>query len=191
VAGSLDHARTSALPEKVQESPERDRDCGRSLLASLGKYDRDTHSLKTHQCSLIADSTLCSVTLPRWGMMHDGVLYPLKTPELHTRGNGSGLWPTPIKQNSKHSGHAQSGPGKADKLSYAVVRWPTPTKHNAKETNAPTEATRNTPTLASQAGGKLNPTWVEWLMGWPLGHTDLQPLEMDKFRQWLNSHGIY
>jgi DNA (cytosine-5)-methyltransferase 1 len=29
-------------------------------------------------------------------------------------------------------------------------------------------------------GGKLNPTWVEWLMGWPLGWTDLKPLEMDK-----------
>ena len=29
-------------------------------------------------------------------------------------------------------------------------------------------------------GGTLNPTWVEWLMGWPLGWTDLKPLEMDK-----------
>jgi hypothetical protein len=29
--------------------------------------------------------------------------------------------------------------------------------------------------------GQLNPTWVEWLMGWPLGWTDLKPLEMDKF----------
>ena len=28
--------------------------------------------------------------------------------------------------------------------------------------------------------GQLNPTWVEWLMGWPLGWTDLKPLEMDK-----------
>jgi len=30
------------------------------------------------------------------------------------------------------------------------------------------------------AGGALNPMWVEWLMGWPLGWTDLKPLEMDK-----------
>jgi hypothetical protein len=30
-------------------------------------------------------------------------------------------------------------------------------------------------------GGKLNPEWVEWLMGWPLGWTDLKPLETDKF----------
>ena len=28
--------------------------------------------------------------------------------------------------------------------------------------------------------GQLNPPWVEWLMGWPIGWTDLKPLEMDK-----------
>jgi hypothetical protein len=26
----------------------------------------------------------------------------------------------------------------------------------------------------SAIGGKLNPTWVEWLMGFPLGWTDLE-----------------
>ena len=31
--------------------------------------------------------------------------------------------------------------------------------------------------LSAQAGGQLNPTWVEWLMGFPTGHTDLQPSE--------------
>jgi hypothetical protein len=29
-------------------------------------------------------------------------------------------------------------------------------------------------------GGSLNPTWVEWLMGWPLGWTDLKPLATGK-----------
>jgi hypothetical protein len=67
--------------------------------------------------------------------------------------------------------------------------WPTPTAHNAKECNAPSESERNTPTLAAQAGGSLNPTWVEWLMGWPLAWTDLKPLGTDKFRQWRLSHG--
>jgi hypothetical protein len=67
--------------------------------------------------------------------------------------------------------------------------WPTPTSHNAKETNAPSEALRNTPTLAAQAGGKLNPMWVEWLMGWPLGWTDLKPLEMDKSHSAPQQHG--
>jgi hypothetical protein len=40
-------------------------------------------------------------------------------------------------------------------------------------------------------GGKLNPTWTEWLMGWPLEWTDLKPLETDKFQQWQQQHGKY
>ena len=59
-------------------------------------------------------------------------------------------------------------------------RFPTPTAHNAKECASPSEYNRNEPTLATHAGGKLNPMWVEWLMGWPLGWTDLKPLEMGK-----------
>jgi hypothetical protein len=43
----------------------------------------------------------------------------------------------------------------------------------------------------SKDGGSLNPTWVEWLMGWPLGWTDLKPLETARFQAWLRSHGKY
>ena len=31
--------------------------------------------------------------------------------------------------------------------------------------------------LAAQVGGQLNPTWVEWLMGFPIGWTDLNASE--------------
>ena len=34
--------------------------------------------------------------------------------------------------------------------------------------------------LDTQTGGQLNPTWVEWLMGWPLGWSELKPLETGK-----------
>ena len=37
--------------------------------------------------------------------------------------------------------------------------------------------------------GRLNPTWVEWLMGWPLEWTDLKPLETDKSHSVLQPHG--
>ena len=41
-------------------------------------------------------------------------------------------------------------------------------------------------------GGQLNPTWVEWLMGWPRGFTDLRPLAMDKFHSaWLEPFKCY
>ncbi len=40
----------------------------------------------------------------------------------------------------------------------------------------------------SDISGALNPDWVEWLMGWPIGWTDLKPLEMDRFQKWLEAH---
>jgi hypothetical protein len=48
---------------------------------------------------------------------------------------------------------------------------------------------RNSRPLSEQVGGQLNPTWVEWLMGWPIEWTGLEPLEMDRFRLWRRSHG--
>jgi site-specific DNA-cytosine methylase len=42
-------------------------------------------------------------------------------------------------------------------------------------------------------GGKLNPTWVEWLMGLPIGHTELNVLETHKYQslqQWRSKFCI-
>ena len=38
--------------------------------------------------------------------------------------------------------------------------------------------------------GQLNPDWVEWLMGWPIGWTALKPLGMGRFARWCELHGI-
>jgi hypothetical protein len=40
-------------------------------------------------------------------------------------------------------------------------------------------------------GGQLNPEWVEWLMGWPIGHTALEPLATAKYQEWLQQHSPY
>ena len=45
--------------------------------------------------------------------------------------------------------------------------------------------------LGGIAGGPLNPNWVEWLMGWPIGWTDLKPLETDRFQSWQQQHLKY
>ena len=37
----------------------------------------------------------------------------------------------------------------------------------------------------------LTPQLWEWMMGWPIGWSDLRPLEMGKFQAWLRSHGIF
>ena len=63
--------------------------------------------------------------------------------------------------------------------------WPTPRQFMYKD--ATTD--RGKGNLGEKVGGQLNPTWVEWLMGWPIGWTDLKPLAMDKFRSWRQRHG--
>ena len=109
------------------------------------------------------------------------------------------LWPTPRSQDAKHGSctdYELSRDKGKDLLHVAVERmrtWPTPVASMTKENQNPrTPGTKGTQTtLAIEAGGSLNPTWVEWLMGWPLGWTDLKPLETARFRQWCASHGKY
>lgn len=67
--------------------------------------------------------------------------------------------------------------------------WPTHTAHNAKECNAKSESERNTPTLAAQAGGKLNPDWVGWLMGFPIGWANSKDMETRKSHCKPQPHG--
>lgn len=72
------------------------------------------------------------------------------------------------------------------------TRIPTPCSQDAKNsTLPPSQAERDSIPgyliRSEEAGGSLNPNWVEWLMGWPIGWTDSKPLETDKFRQWLHS----
>ena len=103
---------------------------------------------------------------------------------------GRSLWPTPVANHAKKRGdfdmmNPRNGLGAAVKRE----TFTTPTAHNAKQCNAASESQRNTPTLAAQVGGSLNPTWVECLMGWPLGWTDLRPLVTAKCPNALHSHG--
>jgi len=72
LSAAASHAKTYPVQEKAQESQAKEADCGKSLPGLLAKYDPATHLLKTVQCSLIEDSMLFSVTLPRWGTMRNG-----------------------------------------------------------------------------------------------------------------------
>ena len=179
------HAKTSQSQAKETDWKEKNLGSGEKWHGWLAKFDPDLCSWRIAQCSLLEDSIECLVTLPRSGMTRDGMLWERQTLAHRTNETGSGSWPTP----TVHGNYNRKGVSKTsgDGLATAVMKWPTPTAHNAKETNAPSEYNRNTPTLTAQAGGPLNPMWVEWLMGWPLGLTDLKPLAMDKFqfvRQW-------
>jgi hypothetical protein len=187
-------ARTSASQAVAQDLTESAQGCGDIWRGWLAKYDPATSSWKTAQCSFIEDLNESSVTFPRSGMTRDGLLWELPMLERHINETGSGSWPTPQASDNRPRATANSTArriklGKQVSLEAAVKFWPTPTAHNAKEGGFPSEHNRNTPTLSAQAGGSLNPTWVEWLMGWPLGWTDLKPLETDKSHCAQQQHG--
>ena len=127
----------------------------------------------------------------------------------HTDAKGSGFWPTPqARESGKKLGNydhkrnrylTKDGHDYGMGLAQAVQMWPTPRasewkgvgplgskSHQYRLDKSYLDATVQE---AEGRTGKLNPTWVEWLMGWPLGWTDLKPLETDKFQQWLQQHG--
>jgi DNA (cytosine-5)-methyltransferase 1 len=63
--------------------------------------------------------------------------------------------------------------------------WPTPRAFMHKDSTTD----RGKCNLGEVVGGQLNPTWTEWLMGWPLEWTDLKPLETGKSHCVLQQHG--
>lgn len=117
-------------------------------------------------------------------------------PDRRQRGPGRNLrssvaWPTPTVHGNHNAPRAgtKSGTG----LSTAVKRWPTPTANDSKSASCPASpATRDSipgELIRQNSQGPLNPAWVEWLMGWPQGWTDLESLATDRYRSWLQQHG--
>tara|TARA_R100000664_G_C2679648_1_gene88200 strand:- start:120 stop:491 length:372 start_codon:yes stop_codon:yes gene_type:complete len=93
--------------------------------------------------------------------------------------NVNRLWPTPtVKGNYNKASYAgKSGDG----LATAVQKWPTPTARDHKDSGDQTKLAKHAhkkrlgcSVAASnpQGHGSLNPNWVEWLMGFPIGWTD-------------------
>ena len=87
------------------------------------------------------------------------------------KGIERGLWPTPTQADGT------GGPGTAGRdggvnLRTAVTLWPTsPVEGNRNRASYPGKSGDG---LQTAVGGSLNPDWVEWLMGFPIGWTDLE-----------------
>lgn len=93
------------------------------------------------------------------------------------------LWPTPhgMSKDGKSNGPSGNELGGAVNRSLMV---PTPTSRDWKSGKA-SAATRerNSRPLSEHVGGSLNPTWVEWLMGYPTGWTALKHSETQSSRK--------
>lgn len=108
----------------------------------------------------------------------------------------TGMWPTPNVPNGGRIRKSQpDGVKRQHSFETAVRMWPTPAARDYRHPNAKTYQERGGGSKGEQlpnaVGGPLNPPWVEWLIGWPIGWTACEPLETDRFRQWLEQHGKY
>ena len=94
-AGSL--AKILAWPGRDWDWLESAADCGVKCSVSFARYDHDSASWKTRQCSLLGGLTSYSGIWPRWGLMRAGECWGLPMLEPRTYASEYGLWPTPCK----------------------------------------------------------------------------------------------
>jgi len=97
------------------------------------------------------------------------------------------LWPSPNVSDATGS-RLSKGKDRPDEggLLKAARMWRTPDSYPMGGT-APIEQRKaggHSVNLQDQVGGQLNPTWVEWLMGIPIGWTSLNELSKEKYAEW-------
>ena len=99
-------------------------------------------------------------------------------------------WPTPhgFSPDGQSNGPSGNELGRAVNQSLRAVATPLARDWRSGKASQATHD-RNSRPLSEQIGGSLNPTWVEWLMGWKPGWTDLKPLAMDKCHCAPQAHG--
>jgi len=130
--------------------------------------------------------------------MRNGIAYQLPPLVPLTEGTASGFSltgkkthsvPTPtasdhIERRCTSSEALNFETNKSVSLDRWVRRWPTPTARDWKDGSA--SGCKNVPVngllgravhVNSEEPGSLNPPWVEWLMGFPDGWTDLSNSE--------------
>jgi len=133
-------------------------------------------------------STKCYLTWKPKATPQGRLLFQLAVSMPRTEETGSGLWATPRttdgtggprKLDEKGRRISQTNPDLVfgANLADQVKMWPTPTA-NKDACGTPNGKMQkmlgNHPEVRNTGAGTLNPQWVEWLMGYPEGWTDLK-----------------
>lgn len=159
-------ARTYQRQGAATESKEKDRASGSKWQESSARYDLGLHGWKTALCSSSEVLPWSSVILPKWGMTANGSVYQHPSAERPMSVTASGsLLPTVTRRDFRSDSCSPEFKQKADSHSRGK-------------------------TLPWVLGGLLSPEFAEWMMGWPIGWTELKPLEMGKFQEWRRQHSI-
>lgn len=178
-------AKTSVLPELVEAWAASEADFIRTSKDLSKKQSQLSSFLKTSLRSGHADLVVWCGDFPRSGMILGGQLYLPQALEPHTKEtDGSYSLPTPSASTyGSNQGGSAGRTGKQRPSLETMARknlWPTPTVFGNHQNKI--QGNSHLIGLATAVGGPLNPTWVEWLMNFPLGWTELSASAMQWFR---------
>jgi hypothetical protein len=157
---------------------------GPSSCASFASVNPDGSWRKTcqgySQVTLDGSLAVFSETWPRAGMTRNGTAYQRPPSAPLTGEIECGSWPTPRNCTAMAAAFTENtAKAKFPNLETVVAQrqWPTPASRDYRSPSLKvgTPEYFRAPSagipLPEAVGGSLNPTWVEWLMGYPLGWT--------------------
>lgn len=151
-------AKTLAVLDLERVWKESEADYFSRSLGSLAKYDQGSCSWRTYQRSLFEEQNELLESFVAYGMTVDGVFYPLPTWERPTEETGGFCWPTPKAMD-----------GERGSL-WAMADYNRRTSRKSLQSEV-AESYRG---KMQWGNGQLNPEFVEWLMGYPIGWTALK-----------------
>ena len=97
-------------------------------------------------------------------------------------------WATPTATQHKGWSKGHNRAETNDRLDYQAERPNSLSGLQAPMTQTDgSKSSESDQTSPQPSQKRLNPNFVEWLMAVPIGWTDLKPLEMDSFHQWLQN----
>jgi len=128
------------------------------------------------------NSTIVYLTWRTQATKSRHLLYQLVPSTPRTDGIDAGLWATATARDCQDT-YRENGPGhtgieygvEKTRLCAQVKMWPT--VHSSCSTGPGSQGQEGGENLQTAIGGQLNPAWVEWLMGYPGGWTDLNASE--------------
>jgi hypothetical protein len=173
-------AKTLALQDAERAWEESEAAFSSRSLGSLARYDHDSCSWKTFQLLTDGAEILSSELWPTSGMTVDGTCFQLQMWARITDDHDGGYWPTP-RANSG-TGAGIHGMGGLDLQTAVKFATPQARDFRTGESHRWEDKKHRSRNLNDQIGGQLNPTWVEWLMGYPFEWTVLEPWAMQWFR---------
>ena len=101
---------------------------------------------------------------------------------------GQTNWPTPMASDMNWRRPTETWQGESD-LPSVTYTWATqeashPGPQDQANQTSGEESLQSDQTLPQHLQRRLNPSFVEWLMGVPIGWTSLKPLETESYLRW-------